>query len=159
METKVIAYEKASSTEFHAVDVEVICDGKTFKIAVTLCGESYRNSGWRETKVANAEFEGDVPSAAVAAEMLEAAKKAALNHETVLVHSNSMLIRERIESCSRQELEEVVLGVVDALYLQYAGDTFKYNHDKQWDADTCDGICSVLVMKKLIPGNGEKRNT
>ena len=38
-------------------------------------------------------------------------------------------IRNRVTSCTKEELEEVVMGVIDALYLTHDGKSFVYDFD------------------------------
>jgi len=81
METTITNYEKTGSTTYHAVEVEVVHDGQTFTVDITLCTETDTNCGHTETNVVNAEFQDGNPAEGESDKILEMAKKAALDYD------------------------------------------------------------------------------
>jgi len=81
METTITSYEETGSTTYHAVEVEVMHNGRTFAVDITLCTETDTNCGHTETNVVNAEFQdGNLPEDE-SDKILEMAKKAALDYD------------------------------------------------------------------------------
>lgn len=67
---------------------------------------------------------------------------------------SKLTVAEKLDRLNRKELEMVVRGVVDALYL--ADDEEHYTREKSWSADTLDTIVWVLDVMNLVPQEGEK---
>jgi len=61
--------------------------------------------------------------------------------------SQGALLKKKVSSMDRKDLEQVALGLVRALYFEGG----RCNPDKEWDSDTFDEICAVAQAADLIP--------
>ena len=64
-----------------------------------------------------------------------------------------LTVSKHIKSFHKEELEAIVLGIVDALYL--APDGKVYDPEKEWNSDTFGRISDVVYSHNLIPQYGE----